>query len=246
MASFTLQKFLRDWKSKGAIPAASKGCSILTKVARATITVRGKTFNDIPSLLDFSYTTCGGIISPIQVREEISELLKLLEQRRPRRILEVGTCGGGTLFLLTRVAAEDAHIISLDLPMGQFGGGYPLWKIPLFRSFRLPGQRLDLVRADSHTPESLAKVKGLLGGEQLDFLFIDADHTYKGVKQDYEMYSPLVKPGGLVGFHDIKSRPNDEKTMDVERLWNEVKAGHEFKEIKYGDDLEYGIGVLTV
>jgi hypothetical protein len=38
---------------------------------------------------------------------------------------------------------------------------------------------------------------------EVDFLFIDGDHSYEGVKKDFEMYSPLVKSGGLIAFHDI-------------------------------------------
>ena len=38
-------------------------------------------------------------------------------------------------------------------------------------------------------------------GPDDDFLFIDGDHT--GVGRDYEMYRDLVRPGGLIAFHDI-------------------------------------------
>jgi len=46
-----------------------------------------------------------------------------------------------------------------------------------------------------------------LNGEPLDFLFIDGDHTYEGVKRDFEMYSPLVRNGGIIAFHDIVKHP---------------------------------------
>lgn len=41
----------------------------------------------------------------------------------------------------------------------------------------------------------------------MDFLFIDGDHAYEGVKADFEMYSPLVRKGGLVALHDICVHP---------------------------------------
>ena len=41
------------------------------------------------------------------------------------------------------------------------------------------------------------------GGKPLDFLFIDGDHAFKGVKSDFQLYSELVRPGGLIAFHDI-------------------------------------------
>jgi len=41
-------------------------------------------------------------------------------------------------------------------------------------------------------------VKKILAGRQVDFLFIDGDHSYEGVKKDFEMYSSLVRKGGVV------------------------------------------------
>jgi len=124
-------------------------------------------------------------IMPAQVREEILELLKILIQYKPKNILEIGTSRGGTLFLFSRLASTNAIIISIDLPGGPFGGGYPVWKIPIYRSLVLPGQKLSLIRKDSHDLKTLKIVKEILGGKKLDFLFIDGDHTYKGVKMDF-------------------------------------------------------------
>jgi predicted O-methyltransferase YrrM len=36
----------------------------------------------------------------------------------------------------------------------------------------------------------------------IDFLFIDGDHNYDGVKKDWELYSPLLRSGSIVVFHD--------------------------------------------
>lgn len=40
--------------------------------------------------------------------------------------------------------------------------------------------------------------------ESLDFLFIDGDHTYDGVKQDFDLYYEKVRPGGYIYFHDSR------------------------------------------
>jgi len=37
----------------------------------------------------------------------------------------------------------------------------------------------------------------------LDFVFIDADHTYEGVKNDIKRWRPKVKPEGWILGHDI-------------------------------------------
>ncbi len=35
-----------------------------------------------------------------------------------------------------------------------------------------------------------------------DLLFIDADHSYEGVSSDWRNWSPFVKKGGIIVFHD--------------------------------------------
>lgn len=37
----------------------------------------------------------------------------------------------------------------------------------------------------------------------IDFLFVDGDHSYEGVKLDVDSWFDKVKPGGIVAFHDI-------------------------------------------
>jgi predicted O-methyltransferase YrrM len=38
--------------------------------------------------------------------------------------------------------------------------------------------------------------------EEFDFIFVDADHTYEGVSADFVNWSPLLKSGGEMAFHD--------------------------------------------
>lgn len=40
---------------------------------------------------------------------------------------------------------------------------------------------------------------------QIDFLFIDGDHSYEGVKSDFELYSKLLSPKGIIVLHDTDS-----------------------------------------
>lgn len=37
---------------------------------------------------------------------------------------------------------------------------------------------------------------------KIDFLHIDADHSYEGVKRDFELYSQIMSPGGIISLHD--------------------------------------------
>jgi predicted O-methyltransferase YrrM len=171
-----------------------------------------------------------------QVRSEIVELGKILQASPPRQSMEIGTNYGGTLLMLCTLSQPGARIISVDLPWGRFGGGYPLRKIPLFRSFPRSGQRLHLVRADSHAAETKQRVMRILAGEPLDYLFLDGDHTYDGVRRDFEMYAPLVRSGGIVVFHDIVVH-QPETQCQVKKFWNEIKPQYRHREIIEGRNL---------
>jgi cephalosporin hydroxylase len=204
-------------------------------------------FGSRPETPEAAVDYCGR--RPIHLRQVRSEVLawsRLVAEAAPRRSLEIGTFRGGTLFLLCVFSPSDAHIISLDLPGGGFGGGYSSSKIPLFKCFTRGHQNLRLVRADSHLPETKARILKLLGDEPLDFLFIDGDHSYDGVKRDFEMYSPLVRPGGIIAFHDIVEHSREQE-CEVAKFWEEIKLRYPYREIVEDHRQGWaGIGVLTV
>ena len=41
---------------------------------------------------------------------------------------------------------------------------------------------------------------------KIDYLHIDADHTYEGVKNDFELYSTLLSENGIISIHDTDKR----------------------------------------
>jgi hypothetical protein len=212
---------------------------------RAIRRTRGVTDPD-QLLTFFEAPSLGTIFKPLQKRAEIRELFRRVQSIRPRAVLEIGTNNGGTLFLLCRAAAPDAVIVSLDLPGGLFGGGYSLFRAPYYRAFADTKQRVKLLRADSHTPAAVSQVRKALGNRPLDFLFIDGDHSYAGVKQDFLTYGPMVRRGGLIAFHDILPAP-EEIGGGVPNFWAELKgpySGEEFVENR--DQGMMGIGLLQV
>lgn len=195
---------------------------------------------DVEDVYRYATRANMSVLYCIQSKEELLPVLQKAKAMKPKVVLEIGTAGGATLFMLTRVADETATVISLDLPDGPFGGGYPEHRIPLYEAFAQPGQTLHLMREDSHQPATLSKLKDVLQGRQIDFALIDGDHTYGGVKQDFEMYAGLVRPGGLLVFHDIVYAEG------VARFWGEIKnAEPTAEEYIAGQGSKFGIGVIT-
>ncbi len=41
---------------------------------------------------------------------------------------------------------------------------------------------------------------------KIDYLHIDADHTYEGVKKDFELYSTILNENGIISIHDTDKR----------------------------------------
>jgi cephalosporin hydroxylase len=200
---------------------------------------------DLDYLLDFSHKFCFGLIRTLQVRFELLELLKILKKEEPKFILEIGTAFGGTLFLFTRIASNDAQIISIDLPGGNFGGGYIKTRMKLYNEFGMNNQKIFLIRKNSHKKETFEEVKEILSDSKLDFLFIDGDHTYEGIKRDFELYSPLVKKGGLIVLHDIVKC--EIKGCDVSIFWDEIKSKYKIIEIIEDKNQNWaGLGLIKV
>lgn len=181
-----------------------------------------------------------------QVRSEFHSMVATVQAAMPARILEIGTASGATLLCWCRIAS--AQVISVDLPGGIHGGGYHPLRQRLYRGFThgRPGVRLDLFQADSHSPDTRSRVETVLAGEKLDVLFIDGDHSYKGVRTDFDLWSPLVRPGGLVIFHDILPHKHV-ADCEVDRLWAELKPRYPNQEYIHDHEQGWaGIGVITL
>jgi predicted O-methyltransferase YrrM len=177
---------------------------------------------------------------------EILRMLELVRGMKARRLCEIGAAAGGTLFLLCQAAPANAQILSIDV-------SYTPARLRAFPHFARAKQHVCCLGLDSHSIRTLALAKEWLGGQMLDFLFIDGDHSLEGVRRDYEMYAPCVRAGGIIAFHDIVpdyktrfGRPTAACAGDVPAFWRELKSRPaDCLEIIADPDQDgYGIGVL--
>lgn len=188
----------------------------------------------------------------IQDPWEFEQLLRLYVQGEPKRVLEIGTNNGGTLYYWAKFATQGTTIVSADL-----GEREDYWKYePDFNSWLAPGAGLHTIVGDSHSDEVLAEMYAY---GPYDFIFIDGDHTYEGVLADWIASLAMAAPDGLIALHDIncKRTPEDDLiygTCDVRILWREIKEqGFNVEEFIAGDRATYptrqnpeklGIGVV--
>ena len=183
-----------------------------------------------------------------QVNKEIEELLEIIKKLRPVYVCEIGSYRGGTIALFFQVLHTYSKIIAIDI-------GFTKYQIKALKQFKKSNQMFWALNSNSKSLKTIEKVKDCLNGNKIDFLFIDGDHSYQGVKNDYELYSPMVNSTGIIAFHDINpdyltkfNKQTSSYTGGVPKFWKEIKQ-------LYGDSSElidsnnqdgYGIGVLCV
>lgn len=182
---------------------------------------------DIEKIIESAYS----LYMP-QEKEEITQLAKFVYELQPKVVVEIGTKFGGTFKIWNEVT--NAKTISIDLVAGIHGGVTRDDVDNRNKSFiNLYGSRCNFIEGDSHQDLTYDLLINILKGQKIDFLFIDGDHTYEGVKQDYEMYKELVSDNGYIAFHDINdTQRHRDRNVYVGKLWNEL----------IGEKIEFNIG----
>jgi len=177
-------------------------------------------------------------ILPENIRDELWVKLRLVRHERPRYVCEIGVDMGGTFYLWCKSARKDATIVGIDL-----------WGIrqEFYKHFAGEEQKAYLLSMDSHKQETAEYVRSLFGENRIDFLLIDGEHSYEGVKADFELYKPLMQKGGIVAIHDIVPTPIP--SIGVDRFWAEIRQEYETQEfvMKYGPFAKkVGVGVIRL
>ena len=100
------------------------------------------------------------------------------------------------------------------------------------------------ILGNTHNPETLKRLKGLLAGRPINLLFIDANHSYDSVRKDFEIYGPLTRH--IVAFHDVRT-----EQVHVRLFWEELlMADNDWVKMMFYQKnilrpLQYGIGVIV-
>jgi cephalosporin hydroxylase len=118
--------------------------------------------------------------------------------------LEIGCFAGGSASLASS-HWKKTRCFSVDIGYHEYlPVGYLKSAEKNVNQFKNPCSSFVLIEGDSHANEIIDITRKKIGetGNLLDILFIDGDHDYNGVMEDFLNYSGLVDRGGYVIFDD--------------------------------------------
>ena len=175
-------------------------------------------------------TTLDTPVPLLQHHGEFAELLDLYRTTQPKRVLEVGTYHGGTLYHWLQNATPGTLVVSVDrYDLVDNTHLYPDW-CP-------PDVTYEVIRGDSN---DLNTVLVAAAYSPYDWIYIDADHTEPAVRRDWQNYRELAAHNATIVFHDIS--PSNDPSLQVAPLWNEIRDTHTTREIASNDG--WGIGII--
>lgn len=136
-----------------------------------------------------------------QVPGEAGPFLAAMQAAGVKTVLEIGTGeSGGFARFMVEVLGWNVVSVDINTPTPNGGAAWPDgWTFIQGDTTKIPLSEIPL-------PD----------GDVFDLVFIDGDHSYDGVKNDYERFGQL---GRIVGFHDVAP---DSWFKEGVQYWREI------------------------
>jgi predicted O-methyltransferase YrrM len=139
------------------------------------------------------------------------DIINLFPQDQEINYVEIGCYAGGSACLVSQ--RKNTNIFSIDLgnPIN------PEVAIKNMQKFNNHSNKFEYIQDNSQLESTLVRLMSFIN--DIDVLFIDGDHSYNGVKNDFNLYSPLVKKGGYIVFDDYNDHVS---SPEVKPAVNEI------------------------
>lgn len=176
----------------------------------------------------FASTSLDHAVIAMTVRQT-AYLFGLVRQMKARKVIEIGRYKGGSTFAIAAAMDGEGQVWSIDigekenrLHSGRLRRSFDKQIAAACERF---GLKVELIVGDSRTVE--------IESGEVDLVFIDGDHSYEGVKVDFERFGTRVRVGGAVLFDDAFDEGLFRTHSDsVGRLIGEILEGGEFVLVK--------------
>lgn len=169
------------------------------------------------SQLDVQQIDWTGLTKRYMNPGELEVLVALARSVSPKTVIEIGTNEGRTAKALLQNVERIEQYHGIDVEVGYV----PAMKVQRNERPERPGW----MAVDDPRFELILRKRGSLDLEprdltECDVMFIDGDHGHAAVRHDIRLAEALVRPGGLIIYHDY----HDLGTVDVKTVLEERAA----------------------
>lgn len=142
-------------------------------------------------------------LAPAETQTTLAERDCLARQAAGRRVMaEIGVWHGVTTTRLRESMANDGTLYAIDpYPVGRLGFSIQR-RIAQSEVRKARNGMVEWIRTTG--AEAARSLAPILAGK-LEFVFVDGDHSFEGLKADWEGWSGLIAPGGVVALHDSRA-----------------------------------------
>lgn len=170
----------------------------------------------------------------------------LVRNLRPEHILCVGSRKGFVPATLSLACKDNGkgHVDFVDAgydesDSGKNWSGIGFWKkvnaVKHFSKIHVQ----DYITTYVMTTKQYAK---RFSKKRYQYIYIDGDHSYTGVKSDYTLFWKVLDSGGFMVFHDIVARGTlDDGLFGVWKFWKEIDPAHA---IVFSFPKDSGLGII--
>jgi len=171
----------------------------------------------------------------------------LIRNMRPEHVLCLGS-RGGFIPAFCALACHDNGKGFVDFVDAGFNANHPkgwagvgLWSSKNFNAARHFGKLADFIAVHVELSRDFCERTET----QYEYIHVDADHSYEGVKDDFDIWWPRLLPGGIVAFHDATRKRIHTK------LWGDIGVARFLDEIHLQRgltvfELQFGQGLAMI
>lgn len=147
------------------------------------------------------------VFYPLQRPRELATMMKIARSINPKVVMEIGADKGGGLYHWCKCLPTVTDVFACEIR-----------GLPYASAFEKAFQNIQFLwlpksSYDPATVDCVSKwLREITVQSFIDVLFLDGDKSYYG--RDFELYTTMMNPNGIVFWHDIQDCPNIRRDYD--------------------------------
>lgn len=152
-----------------------------------------------------------GLLFPLQRKRELAAMMALARTIAPSVVMEIGADKGSSFYHWIKCQPTVTRAIAAEIR-----------GVPYADAFRRAFPAVDVLGLAASTPkiETRDRVGQWLQKDRIDCLFLDGSKAF--LHLDYDLYLPLVKPGGWIFIHDVNPDATNHQPSPPARVYESI------------------------